>query len=54
MGIIKWVWRMFYNKKIIKIETNRSDLVMKVCFNKKYNDKFHSVVYLFKKFWLAK
>lgn len=43
------VLKMFDLKKLIRIESNASNLAIEACLNQEHDDKWHSVVYLFRK-----
>jgi hypothetical protein len=45
---------MFDSKKLERMKTDASDLVIDACFNQLYEDMWHSVTYYFRKLLLAK
>ena len=45
---------MFNTKKQIKIKINTLNLVIKTRINQKYNNKQHLIIYLLRKFLIAK
>ena len=40
--------------KTIRIETNASNLTLNACLNQKYEGKYHSMIYYFKKLFSTK
>ena len=48
------ILKTFDSQKSIRIETNVLNLIIKICFNQKHENKWHSMIYFFKKFSLTK
>ena len=43
------IFKMFDTEKSIRLKIETSDLIIKTCINQKYDDKWHSIIYFWRK-----
>ena len=44
------IFKMFDTKKSIRLKIDASDLIIEICINQEHDDKWHSIIYLSRKF----